>query len=1102
MSETLRWGIASAGKISNDFVLALRTLPETEHQIIAVGARSMESAETFAKKHKIPKAYGSYEELCKDPDINVIYIGSINTTHLDIAKLAFQNQKNVLSEKPLTMCAKDSKEMIRAAKEANVYLLDGIWARFHPGYAQIRKSIEEGAIGEPLRVDVSFGIDMAIAHWQDRAVKEYLGGSAVLDIGVYCVNVATMVLGSKPKDIIAQGIVNDEGVDIAVSTILVYDGGKYGCLQIDARMGMVNECVITGTKGIIKIHSIFWAPNKVDINGKLYEYQADNEGYVYANSYFLRYEAEVVRQDILNGRKENELLPLETSIDIGTIMDTMRKAAGVKLHSTEDLSGGIALVLPVEGPMEGPPQSGVSMGLPLGVPLGLPGVNTGLAIIGTYASQGYSRKMYTYPSRSCLRCLSSVRYFTMSEQEAKKKFQLARKLQGLENNVWVEFIQLALETKPVNLGQGFPDFAAPHHVTDALAKVVHQGDTPLHNQYTRGYGHPRLVQALSTLYSKYCDRKIDPHSEILVTVGAYEGLFCAITGNVNPEDEVQEAIVEVVLEAEAMVFKDIWRPERRTPDGQEPSSNDFKLDKEELESKFSSKTKAVIVNTPHNPLGKVFTREELTMIADLCKKWNCLAIMDEVYEHMVYPGHEHVRMATLPDMWERTITIGSAGKTFSVTGWKLGWLYGPSYLVKNCMTAHQNAIYTCPTPIQEACARAFETELGLMGKPECYFTALPEELLPKRNFMSHFLKEAGLKPIMPDGGYFMMADWKHLSPKLNLESEPDKYMDYKLVKWMSKNWKLQGIPPSAFYSEEDKTLGEYYIRFCFIKVLSLAVSPWQYFNMESKEFLAFSNTYPDQSSPNTPGILEEEVVLTLEFGRFEVLPTYDSIRKALLAGNLVHRNALYDKCENPPPFNTTGGGTIVDFAIKMEESGQWKVEQVSLDPNTWGKASVTVSHWEPSPYGLNWKGSNVYAACPFEASADELPLELWQNPAQATDAALMGSIGYIVPGFLSANSALGGRWPLAQIRRDVTEELPHIFLTSYHAANYLPVPFEPNFMVVTLSADAEGDTWSFSIRPYDFRWNVMGGMFLDYDVDAVTGFSQTRTSAQLTCHPK
>ncbi|CAG0904832.1 unnamed protein product [Cyprideis torosa] len=285
----------------------------SEEPNVAVGARSLESAETFAKKHKIPKAYGSYAELCQDPDIDIVYIGSINPTHLQIAKLAFQNKKNVLCEKPLTMGPEDSKEMIRAAKEADVYLLDGIWVRFHPGYVQIRKSIEDGEIGEPLRVDVSFGVDLT--H-QPRTMKKDLGGSATLDIGIYCVNITTMVLGSKPREVIAKGLVNEDGVDVAVSAILVYDGGKYGCLKYDTRMKMINECVITGTKGMIKMHSVFWSPTKIEINGKLFEYPAETEGYVYWNTYFLRCEAEAAREDILEGRKENDIVPFEKSIDI------------------------------------------------------------------------------------------------------------------------------------------------------------------------------------------------------------------------------------------------------------------------------------------------------------------------------------------------------------------------------------------------------------------------------------------------------------------------------------------------------------------------------------------------------------------------------------------------------------------------------------------------------------------------------------------------------------------------------------------------------------------------------------------------------------------
>lgn len=225
----------------------------------------------------------------------------------------------------------------------------------------------------------------------------------------------------------------------------------------------------------------------------------------------------------------------------------------------------------------------------------------------------------------------------------------------------------------------------------------------------------------------------------------------------------------------------------------------------------------IILNTPHNPTGKVFHRKELEVIADLCKKWNVLCVSDEVYEWLVFDGAEHVRICTLPGMWDRTITIGSAGKTFSVTGWKIGWTYGPQQLIRNLQMVHQNCVYTCPTPMQEGVARSFEVELARLGQPESYFLSLPRELQPKRDFMAKFLSDAGMRPTIPEGGYFMVADWTPLAAKLNLESEPDKYRDYKFTKWMTKNMGLQGIPPSAFYSEPNKHLGEDFVRYCFIK---------------------------------------------------------------------------------------------------------------------------------------------------------------------------------------------------------------------------------------------------------------------------------------------
>ncbi|CAB0013724.1 unnamed protein product, partial [Nesidiocoris tenuis] len=206
----------------------------------------------------------------------------------------------------------------------------------------------------------------------------------------------------------------------------------------------------------------------------------------------------------------------------------------------------------------------------------------------------------------------------------------------------------------------------------------------------------------------------------------------------------------------------------------------------------TKKTKIFLLNTPHNPVGKVFSKDELEMIAGLCKKWNVLVISDEVYEWMVYEPFKHIRIATLPDMWERTITIGSAGKTFSVTGWKTGWAYGPAHLIHNLQVVHQNNLNSINTPTQEAIARSLEEEVARRDSPDCYLVSLARELRGKRDFMAKFMTEIGMVPTIPEGGYFMMVDWTPL-----------------------------GIPPSAFYSEEHKHLGENHIRYCFIKIRSL-----------------------------------------------------------------------------------------------------------------------------------------------------------------------------------------------------------------------------------------------------------------------------------------
>ena len=327
-------------------------------------------------------------------------------------------------------------------------------------------------------------------------------------------------------------------------------------------------------------------------------------------------------------------------------------------------------------------------------------------------------------------------------------------------------MRLALEYKPLNLGQGLPDDLVPEYVVQSLSEVMSDPNQAL-QQYTRGFGHPRLINSISGLYTKLLNRPdaINAQSEVLVTDGAYEALFCAIMGNVDPGDEV------IIIEPYFDCYEPMVRLAGGIPKfialaprgGKSSSSKDWTLDPKELEGLFNEKTKAIIFNNPNNPLGKVFQREEIEHLANLCKKHNVLVISDDVYEHMVFDDNEMIRIATLPDMYERTITIGSAGKTFSVTGWKLGWAVGPEHLLWNCQVAHQNCVYACPTPIQEAVARAFEKELARLDSPDCYFKSIAVDLQQRRDLIASILTEAGLTPVIPEGGYFIMADWSAYS---------------------------------------------------------------------------------------------------------------------------------------------------------------------------------------------------------------------------------------------------------------------------------------------------------------------------------------------------
>ncbi|KAG5899624.1 hypothetical protein JTB14_037282 [Gonioctena quinquepunctata] len=384
---------------------------------------------------------------------------------------------------------------------------------------------------------------------------------------------------------------------------------------------------------------------------------------------------------------------------------------------------------------------------------------------------------------------------------------------------WKEYSQLSQKYKPVDLGLGCPDFSPPEYITNALTQAINS-DSSVH-QYTKPNGHPRLTTIFSKFYAQLINRSIDPTTEILITSGSNEALFCSIMGHIGTGDEV--VLIEPYFTVYASLVKlaggipKFVSLKPKTMEDECSCSTVWTLDKNELDNVFTNKTKAIILNTPNNPLGKVFDHSELTMIAELCKKWNVICISDEVYEWMVCQPKKHIRIASLSDMFERTITIGAAEKSFCVTGWQVGWAYGPSHLLKNLQNLHQLAVYNASTPLQEAFAILFEREYKKLGESDSHFLSLEKQLCEKRDFLLQKLIEAGMKPIVPDGGFFIAADISKLASRVDLSSEKDEYLDVRFSKWLIKTHRLQGLPTSLFFTDDNKRKNETFVRFCFYK---------------------------------------------------------------------------------------------------------------------------------------------------------------------------------------------------------------------------------------------------------------------------------------------
>lgn len=393
---------------------------------------------------------------------------------------------------------------------------------------------------------------------------------------------------------------------------------------------------------------------------------------------------------------------------------------------------------------------------------------------------------------------------------AVRAFAPAMRVRGFGATVFAEFTALANQYNAVNLGQGFPNFPAPDFIKNAAKEAI---DANL-NQYARSAGQINLVNALAESYSPLFGRELDPLREIVISTGATEGIFATMQGLVDPGDEV--ILIEpfydsypaaVTMAGGTPVFVPLRAVEGST------SASEWLLDMDELATAFSPRTKLLVVNTPMNPIGKVFSLQELTQIANLVQQHNVLVLSDEVYERMVYPAADgtpttHVRLATLPGMWERTLTLGSAGKTFSVTGWKIGWAIGPVPLVHAVLMAHQWIPFTVATPLQEAVAAAV-----VQAPKENYYEWLATTYQAKRDKLLSALEDVGLTPVRPDGSYFILVATGHLDVPVPAGT----LRDVAVCRWFTTDVGVTAIPPSPFYSPDHQYLTDNLARFCFCK---------------------------------------------------------------------------------------------------------------------------------------------------------------------------------------------------------------------------------------------------------------------------------------------
>jgi aspartate/methionine/tyrosine aminotransferase len=363
----------------------------------------------------------------------------------------------------------------------------------------------------------------------------------------------------------------------------------------------------------------------------------------------------------------------------------------------------------------------------------------------------------------------------------------ARRTATFTESVIREMTRIASMHNAVNLAQGFPDFPMPDVMKQAACTAINADI----NQYAVTWGTPVLRQAIAEKYRRWYNMEVDPDANVTVTCGATEAMASVFMALMEPGDEVivPEPFYEnygpdAILAGANPVFVPFDRP-------------NWTLDPDKLRKAFTSRTKAIIVNTPHNPTGRVLTRDEMSLIANLCIEHDAWAITDAPYEHMVYSGHHH-EIATWPGMRERTITISSLSKTYSCTGWRIGWIIAPPAQTGPIRKVHDFLTVGAPAPLQTAAAVGFAFGAD-------YYNQFAANYKARRDFLCAVLKEQGFEFTLPEGSYFVLADF---SPLSDLD-------DVTFAKWMTQEIGVATVPGSSFYSKKED--GRNFVRFAFCK---------------------------------------------------------------------------------------------------------------------------------------------------------------------------------------------------------------------------------------------------------------------------------------------